>query len=369
MHACICGWVFSLLMCVVVCSGCPCEDPSLCQPITAIPKKEVFVFSVTDLSDVWSKYDWAVVTTVVTAGYVDDQLMCLAHSKGARIVTIVNFSPTKELANSTLRDKWVAKQVTLVQKHFLDGVNFDFEDEIPRDKPDYRDGYTSLVAETRKALKALNPYTQVTVDVAWSPAHIDSRYYDYRGLALASDFLFVMSYDERSQIFGACVAAANSGYTTTLSGLMLYLDVLKVGASKLVLGVPWYGYDYPCTKLYSNNTCEIPHYPFRGVNCSDAAGRQYNYNIVIETLKNSTTGRLWDENSKSPYFNFKSTTDDQMHQMWYDDPESLTIKYKLVTTLNLRGAGMWQADALDYSNTTQAAEQRKQMWKAISTIL
>lgn len=63
------------------------------------------------------------------------------------------------------------------------------------------------------------PLCQVTVDVAWSPAHIDSRYYDYRGLALASDFLFVMSYDERSQIFGACVAAANSGFYTTLSGM------------------------------------------------------------------------------------------------------------------------------------------------------
>lgn len=35
------------------------------------------------------------------------------------------------------------------------------------------------------------------------------------------------------------------------TGLMLYLDVLQVDASKLVLGVPWYGYDYPCTKLYS----------------------------------------------------------------------------------------------------------------------
>ena len=30
---------------------------------------------------------------------------------------------------------------------------------------------------------------------------------------------------------------------------------------------------------------------------------------------------------------------------------------------NMRGVGMWQADALDYGNSTQAKKMRQQMWE------
>lgn len=65
--------------------------------------------------------------------------------------------------------------------------------------------------------KALASF-QVTVDVAWSPDCIDLRCYDNVGLAEASDFLFVMAYDEQSQIFGDCTARANSDYYMTEKG-------------------------------------------------------------------------------------------------------------------------------------------------------
>jgi di-N-acetylchitobiase len=60
---------------------------------------------------------------------------------------------------------------------------------------------------------------KISVDVAWSPAGIDSRYYDYVGLSEASDYFFVMAYDEQSQILGECIAYANSGLERTMSGM------------------------------------------------------------------------------------------------------------------------------------------------------
>lgn len=68
--------------------------------------------------------------------------------------------------------------------------------------------------QVKKALASF----QVTVDVAWSPDCIDLRCYDNVGLAEASDFLFVMAYDEQSQIFGDCTARANSDYYMTEKG-------------------------------------------------------------------------------------------------------------------------------------------------------
>ena len=59
------------------------------------------------------------------------------------------------------------------------------------------------------------------MDVAWSPVGIDQRFYDYLKLSYVSDFLFIMSYDEQSQIYGECVAGANSGFYKTESGVLL----------------------------------------------------------------------------------------------------------------------------------------------------
>ena len=34
----------------------------------------------------WQSYDWSIVTTVAAFGKYDPELMCYAHSKGARVV-------------------------------------------------------------------------------------------------------------------------------------------------------------------------------------------------------------------------------------------------------------------------------------------
>lgn len=69
---------------------------------------------------------------------------------------------------------------------------------------------------------------------------IDVHFYDFVALANNSDLLFVMVYDTRSQIYGRCVASANSPLSLSQLGIQQYLD-LGIPASKLVLGLPWYG--------------------------------------------------------------------------------------------------------------------------------
>ena len=113
--------------------------------------------------------------------------------------------------------------------------------------------------------------SQVSFDVAWSPNCIDGRCYQYAELALVTDYMVIMSYDERSQIYGPCVAGPNSGYNTTATGILQY-RTLGLNTTQLILGVPWYGYNYPCLSLSDDHVCSIEKVPFRGVDCSDAAG-------------------------------------------------------------------------------------------------
>jgi len=339
---------------------CPCSEARFCERIKDTTRKEVFVFSLFPKQNDWLFYDWDKVTTVVMVGYMDINLVCHAHKYGARAVYIGSVS-TDVLPDSSARAAWTQKQLQIVKDNYLDGVNFDYEDAILRNQTDIRQGYTSLVAETKKAFTDYFPYLQVSVDVAWSPACIDSRCYDFTGLAKASDFLFVMAYDEQSQIRGKCVAAANSGYTRTLSGLNEFLEI-GVAPDQLVLGVPWYGYRYPCL-TFNKNECTIRHVPFRGVNCSDAAGTQINYSVTIQLLKNYTSGQHYDPTTMTPFLNYKANG--TTYQVWYDDPKSLTLKYQMALDMHLRGVGMWNAECVNYtSKLPEDIESVKAMWDA-----
>lgn len=76
----------------------------------------------------------------------------------------INFKanfPKANLTNATDRSKWVKKNLQTVQKNYLDGINFDFEDFIEENRTDQRDGYTSLVNETFQTFKQANKNYQV----------------------------------------------------------------------------------------------------------------------------------------------------------------------------------------------------------------
>lgn len=125
----------------------------------------------------------------------------------------------------------------------MDGINIDIEQAVEKGSPEYQ-ALTDLVNETTQAFhtairgsqvanKRIRPLLlspagsdwcgllsnpQVSFDVAWSPKCIDKRCYDYVAIAESCDLLFVMSYDEQSQITGDCIAMANAPLAQTLAG-------------------------------------------------------------------------------------------------------------------------------------------------------
>ncbi|KAM8792002.1 di-N-acetylchitobiase [Rhynchonycteris naso] len=340
-------------------ANCPCQDPELCKPIRSRPNFEVFVFDVGGKT--WKSYDWSQITTVALFGKYDSELMCYAHSKGARVVLKGDVS-LKDIIDPNIRASWIAQQVNLAKTQYMDGINLDIEQEVNSSSPEY-DALTALVKETTDSFHREIEGSQVTFDVAWSPNCIDKRCYNYTGIAEACDFLFVMSYDEQSQVWSECIAAANSPYNQTLTA---YDDYIKMGINpkKLVMGLPWYGYDYTCLTLSEDHVCSIAEVPFRGAPCSDAAGRQIPYKIAMKQVNISISGILWDEYQKSPYYNYKDSSG-HFHQVWYDNPKSISLKAAYIPAHGLLGIGMWNANLLDYSGDAVARQQTEDMWKAL----
>ncbi|XP_064634257.1 di-N-acetylchitobiase-like [Lineus longissimus] len=336
---------------------CPCDDPKWCDQIEKTYEKELFVFATRNDSNHWMKFDWSKITTVVLFGFMDHKLVCYAHKHGARAVTLGNF-PIANLTNLTNRTSWVKTTVSFIQDNYLDGVNFDIEEPIAKNDTRRINALTALVAETSGVLKRLSPHYQITFDIAYTPW--GGRHYDYKGLSQVTDFQFIMAYDEHSP-GPTWSAGANSDFTNTFNGIKNFVSI-GIKLEQLVLGLPWYGYDYECITLTKDNVCTIPHVPFRGINCSDAAGRQVNSFDIIPRVDTSVSGRLWDDKSLSPYFNYKDAKTGKMHQVWYDDPVSLKLKYDYAVQLGMRGVGMWHADSLDYTDTAIGIEERIATW-------
>jgi spore germination protein YaaH len=104
------------------------------------------------------------------------------------------------------------------------------------------------------------------------------------------------------------------------------IDMLKkwYPEDKLILGLPFYGYDWACASpepgAKTNGEGEII--------------------TMYSTLANAKTyGRLWDNSSHTPWYRYQSKG--TWHQCWYEDNESLALKFNYVNAANIAGAGFW----------------------------
>eukprot|EP00241_Pyramimonas_parkeae_P018599 CAMPEP_0114312110 /NCGR_PEP_ID=MMETSP0059-20121206/20228_1 /TAXON_ID=36894 /ORGANISM="Pyramimonas parkeae, Strain CCMP726" /LENGTH=395 /DNA_ID=CAMNT_0001436419 /DNA_START=157 /DNA_END=1345 /DNA_ORIENTATION=- len=344
----------------------------LCKVVTIPPRREVFGFGGSQTGAWWKWYDWEQVTAV---GFLDENtrdpedLMCHAHSKGARVFLKADVPEISSWGNATARRVWIESHVDRALRTHADATNFDFEGPITARSREAA-LYTLLVRETAEEFRRSIPGFQITVDVAWSPSGIDGRWFDYAGLAQAADLLFVMAYDMQSQIWGRCIAQANSPLEMVNYGLQQYL-ALGIPAEKIVLGVPWYGYTYRCKGEHvapDAEFCELEAVPFRNVSCSDAAGGEIALSMIMSgPWTNATTPRRWDPILQSPHFNYYGP-DGKLHQLWYDDAASLSLKYRLAKDLGLRGVGPWTFDHVFPDSEGQSGhlqqDEVRAMWDA-----
>jgi len=157
--------------------------------------REVFGFVGGDGSEV----DFSRVTTVAWADPDNAALLCRAHAAGARVILSAPRPESVLTSNASARAAWVASAVAAVVASHHDGVVFDWEEPCPVGS-ERQHWYGVLIGETRDALRRVHTGYQVSTCVAWSPDDIDGRGYDVRAFALASDLLYVMDYDTRSQV-------------------------------------------------------------------------------------------------------------------------------------------------------------------------
>ena len=364
MNLCKIGLALLVMFCFNLCIGssqakCPCSSPHLCSIVTKEYEKELVVFDSAD-SDRWSNYTWDEVSNVILFGSLQNysNLYCFAHKNNIRVTALVGVAVDlfPKLNNITFRKNVIDDWIHLVRTYHLDGINIDIEGNAFTD--DVVQGITAITKEANTALKAMNSSYLITWDIPYSPflaGCISGYCYDYVSISKYCDYLIVMDYDATLDIL---FASANSPIKLISEGYTQYIEQLGINSNKLVMAVPWYGYNYSCSHFFNHtgdDVCLIANAPQSQIELKD----------ILYLYKDNIDGLKWDDASKSPYFVVRQNY--AYHEIWFDDMRSLEIKFELACSFHLRGIGMWRADALDYdSNNASIKKFNNSLWGSIN---
>ncbi|MCU1495075.1 MAG: hypothetical protein JWO62_2839 [Acidimicrobiaceae bacterium] len=266
-----------------------------------------------------SGYGWDDLSRPSFASFVST-----AHAAGDRVLFTVSTtdpSVVDHLTRSPVATsaRLAAQLSAIVVADHLDGVDLDIEGRAAKD----RAGFVTFVADLSKALRSSDPTGQIVLDTYPQSAASPDDFFDVARLARHVDTLFVMAYDMGDPSRSSASSPLASP-TLGLNDVGSLLDYVKlVPASKLVLGLPLYGYDYTTAGRYPGSPATTTSPVAVTYSSIVAAGRP----------------ALWDPGSLTPYSVFERGG--QWHQTWFDDPVSLALKVALADTFHLGGVGAW----------------------------
>src|SRR5438874_1158898 len=281
-----------------------------------------------------------------------------AHAAGDRAVVVMkafnNGTINSIVTSPTATQTAITNTINAIASKNLDGVNIDFEGSSDPNYPNLQSGFSNFVRQLSAQVHQRWPRAMVSVDTYSGSASWDGGFFKIGDLAPSVDALFVMAYD---MAFGN--NPGHAGPNAPLNG-WTYNDTTAVGqyltkapASKILLGVPYYGYKW--------NTADMAPYSATGGGAQSATYAQVLSDLSCDAQQLTQS---WDSIAASPWASWYSpaTSDPcggnhgSWRELYYDNAASLGDKYDLVIKSNQLGTGMW---ALGYDGSSQ------DLWNAL----
>lgn len=219
-----------------------------------------------------------------------------------------------------------------VHSNRLDGVNLDIEFD-GKATEQQRTAFTSFAAKLTEAFHQQAPGAELSIDLPPRAAR-DQGLYDVPELSSLFDRVIVMSYDyyaARSDVAGP--VAPMSGFadhqyyfdvTTT------YSDYAKsVSKAKLIMGVPYYGYDWPVKDDSSTLS------PTTG----QADILSYSRMRTDADLKPASCH--WEAAAEETRCTYNDAKTGEPREVWVADARSVAAKYDFAQTQGLSGVAIW----------------------------
>jgi spore germination protein len=303
--------------------------------------KHVFGWHPWWMGTTYERYDYSKIDTIAYFSYEVDPatgnpldmhdwattpLVAWAHSNGVKVVlTATLFGEAQNnqfLNNPASCDNLIHQLAVAVSNRGADGVNVDFELLGPGVRTQLTAFMSNLTARFRRDL----PGAVVSIDL---PAVDWNNAFDAAAMDAFLDYQIVMGYDFHWSTAPQAgpVAPLRASAVWGAYGVERSIDdylALGVRPAALFLGCPHYGYDWPVA------SSTVP---------ANVVGVGTPINYADAKVAAATHGRRWDAASLSPYYVYSSGG--ATRQVWYDDAESLGLKYDLAKAKGIGGIAIW----------------------------
>ena len=189
-------------------------------------------------------------------------------------------------------------------------IDFEYVNE------DEKNLYTEFIKKVKEGIKDKKLF------VALAPKNSDEQKgllytaHDYFSLGKIVDYVILMTY-EWGYTFGEPMPVAPLDQVRRV----IRYAKSKIDESKIIMGVPNYGYDWTLPYQKGSKAESIANV--------DAINLAKKYNVEIK----------YDSQSQTPYFNYKK--DGKLHVVHFDDACSINAKINLAIDENIKGLSIW----------------------------
>ena len=250
-------------------------------------------------------------------------------------VTIVNLSAnsiTRNINNPARQQTIIDNAIKVMKQEGFTALNIDFE-YVGRPDNSHKKSFTSFTQKLTDSVHREIPGSIVSFD-GFADSAKKPRIFDMNSLGEILDHVIIMGYDFHSiasQVAGPVAPLTGKeryGYDVTIS-VSDYLS--KVPSQKLLLGVPFYGYDWPTQNNEKGSVVVF----------SPQAPKVSSYARSIETAQENNSLINFDEESKSVWFSYFDKQHHTCRQVWFENQKSLGLKFDLVNRTKLGGIAIF----------------------------
>jgi len=286
-------------------------------------------------------------------------MVSVAHSHGVKVVVTISplsgFSDFVDFCGTLYNAQVTVNQlVPQVVKMGIDGVNIDYEGQLAtchstdpslQASVSDQDLLTALAADMRAGLNNARAGYYLSIDTYSGSALGNDGFFNIPNLNQYVDSFFVMAYDmdysnatlpplNCSKFCLGPVSPLTNYYWNDTASMSQYVGV--VGASKVILGQPYYGrvacVGAPTAHAYPTGSVVAATY-LGAAGVSSSSDVQSGTFAIHRDATDAAGLDRWD-----------TWYDNSFHcwrEMYWDDTTTLGTKYNLVNRDNLRGVGIW----------------------------
>lgn len=209
-------------------------------------------------------------------------------------------------ASPASRRRFAAALVDQARAHGFSGLNLDFEDLAAADAP----AYVSLLETVRSYCRPQGMLLSVDVPAARDARRDDG--FDLKGLGRTADLVIGMLYDEHGPQSKPGPIASSAWADRNLDEMLA-----SVPASKLVIGVGTYGYDW-----------------------SHGPAQEISFPRALSAATQASASIDWDSEARAPHFSYSANG--ERHQVWLEDAGSVSGRVSDALSHRCAGIGVWR---------------------------